>query len=53
VRGLRELTGWEPARIVALLGRLGVSPAARPEVVSPESFAALLRALVDGGWAPR
>ena len=23
-RGLRELTGWEPVRVVALLGRLGV-----------------------------
>ena len=52
-RGLRELTGWEPVRVVALLGRLGVPAAARPEVLSPEAFAALLRALVDGGWAPR
>jgi len=52
-RGLRELTGWEPARVAALLGRIGVPPAARPEVLSPEAFAALLRVLVAGGWAPR
>ena len=52
-RGLRELTGWEPVRVVALLGRLGVPAVARPEVLSPEAFAGLLRALVDGGWAPR
>lgn len=52
-RGLRELTGWEPARVTALLGRSEVPAAARPEVLSPERFAVLLRALVDAGWAPR
>jgi 16S rRNA (adenine1518-N6/adenine1519-N6)-dimethyltransferase len=52
-RGLRELTGWAPARVAEVLARVGVAPASRPEVVTPEAFAALLRALVDGGWAAR
>ncbi len=52
-RGLRELTGWDPARVAELLARVGIAPASRPEVVTPEAFAALLRALVDGGWAAR
>lgn len=53
VRGLRELTGWEPARVADSLARVGIAPAARPETVAPEAFAALLRALVDGGWTAR
>ena len=52
-RGLRELTGWEPARVIEVLDRIGVPPASRPEVVAPATFAALLRALVDGGWTAR
>jgi 16S rRNA (adenine1518-N6/adenine1519-N6)-dimethyltransferase len=52
-RGLRELTGWEAERAEASLATAGIAPTARPETVSPETFAALLRALVDGGWAPR
>jgi 16S rRNA (adenine1518-N6/adenine1519-N6)-dimethyltransferase len=52
-RGVRELTGWEPARAVAALARAGIPPTARPEVVAPAGFAALLDALVDGGWAAR
>ncbi len=50
VRGLRELTGWEAARVEAVLGRVGIELQARPETVAPAGFAALLRALVDGGW---
>jgi 16S rRNA (adenine1518-N6/adenine1519-N6)-dimethyltransferase len=52
-RGLRELTGWEPARVADVLARTAVVPTARPEVLGPEAFAALLRALVDEGWAAR
>jgi 16S rRNA (adenine1518-N6/adenine1519-N6)-dimethyltransferase len=52
-RGLRELTGWEPARVGEVLARIGVPPASRPEVVAPGTFAALHRALVDGGWTAR
>ena len=52
-RGLRELTGWTPDRAEAALGRAGIAPTDRPETVGPEAFAALLRALVDGGWAAR
>ena len=53
VRGLRELTGWDAARVGALLQRVGLDPAARPEMVSPGGHAALLRALVDAGWLGR
>jgi 16S rRNA (adenine1518-N6/adenine1519-N6)-dimethyltransferase len=52
-RGLRELTGWGPERVAPVLARVGIPPTARPEVVAPETFAALLRALVDEGWAAR
>jgi 16S rRNA (adenine1518-N6/adenine1519-N6)-dimethyltransferase len=52
-RGLRELTGWEPARVGAVLDRIGVPAASRPEVVAPATFAALHRALVDGAWTAR
>ncbi len=52
-RGLRELTGWAGERAEAALTAAGVAPSARPETVSPADFAALLRALVDGGWAVR
>jgi 16S rRNA (adenine1518-N6/adenine1519-N6)-dimethyltransferase len=52
-RGLRELTGWEPARVGEVLDRIGVPATARPEVVAPGTFAALRRALVDGGWTAR
>ena len=50
LRGLRELTGWEAARVEAVLGALGIEPVVRPEVLTPEAFARLLRGLVDGGW---
>jgi len=52
-RGLRELTGWDAERVEAALALAGIDPSARPETVSPAAFAALLRALVDGGWAAR
>jgi 16S rRNA (adenine1518-N6/adenine1519-N6)-dimethyltransferase len=52
-RGLRELTGWEAARVGNVLDGIGVPPASRPEVVAPARFAALHRALVDGGWTAR
>jgi 16S rRNA (adenine1518-N6/adenine1519-N6)-dimethyltransferase len=50
LRGLRELTGWEAGRVEAVLDDLGIEPAVRPEVLSPDTFARLLRGLVDGGW---
>ena len=53
VRGLRELTGWEAARVEEVLGRAEIEPRVRPETVPPARFAALLRALVDGGWTAR
>ncbi len=52
-RGLRELTGWDAARVEAALTAAGIAPSGRPETVPPVAFAALLRALVDGGWAAR
>jgi 16S rRNA (adenine1518-N6/adenine1519-N6)-dimethyltransferase len=52
-RGLRELTGWEAERVEGALRAAEIAPSARPETVPPAAFAALLRALVDGGWAPR
>jgi 16S rRNA (adenine1518-N6/adenine1519-N6)-dimethyltransferase len=53
LRGVRELTGWEPSRASDLLQRAAVSPTVRPEVLSPAEFVQLHRALVDGGWQPR
>ena len=50
-RGLRELTGWEAARVEAALAAAGIAVSDRPETVTPTGFAELLRALVDGGWA--
>jgi 16S rRNA (adenine1518-N6/adenine1519-N6)-dimethyltransferase len=52
-RGLRELTGWDAERVEAALTTVGIAPSGRPETVPPAAFAALLRALVDGGWAAR
>jgi 16S rRNA (adenine1518-N6/adenine1519-N6)-dimethyltransferase len=53
LRGLRELTGWEAERVGGVLSGAGLSGDLRPEVVSPDKFAVLLRALVDEGWTPR
>jgi 16S rRNA (adenine1518-N6/adenine1519-N6)-dimethyltransferase len=52
-RALRELTGWPADRVAPMLERAGIAAQVRPETVAPEAFAALLRALVDGGWAAR
>jgi 16S rRNA (adenine1518-N6/adenine1519-N6)-dimethyltransferase len=52
-RGLRELTGWEPARVEEILRRVGLDPALRPESFAPVDFARLLGGLVDGGWVAR
>ena len=52
-RGLRQLTGWDARRVGAVLALAGIDASARPETVSPAAFAALLRALVDGGWVAR
>jgi len=52
-RGLRELTGWEASRVAGLLAGLGIRAEVRPEVLPAESFVALLRGLVDGGWVAR
>jgi len=52
-RGLRELTGWDVERVEGALWAAGIAPSGRPETVPPVAFAALLRALVDGGWAAR
>jgi 16S rRNA (adenine1518-N6/adenine1519-N6)-dimethyltransferase len=53
VRGLRELTGWGAERVEAALGTAGIETQVRPETVPPARLAALLRVLVDGGWAAR
>lgn len=53
VRGLRELTGWDAARVEDALGGVGIDSRARPETVPPARFAALLRVLVDWGWTTR
>jgi 16S rRNA (adenine1518-N6/adenine1519-N6)-dimethyltransferase len=52
-RGLRELTGWAAPRVEEVLGSLGIQPGLRPEVLAPDLFARLLRALVDAGWPAR
>ncbi|HJR51985.1 MAG TPA: 16S rRNA (adenine(1518)-N(6)/adenine(1519)-N(6))-dimethyltransferase RsmA [Gemmatimonadales bacterium] len=52
-RGLRELTGWDAGAVEGALAAGGIAASARPETVPPAGFAALLRALVDGGWAAR
>lgn len=53
LRGLRELTGWEPARVSEALARTRVGETVRPEVLSPLEFARLHHTLVDGGWRAR
>jgi 16S rRNA (adenine1518-N6/adenine1519-N6)-dimethyltransferase len=52
-RGVRELTGWGAARVSQQLEETEVSPTVRPEVLTPETFVRLHRALVDGGWSAR
>ncbi len=51
-RAVRELTGWNADAALAAIGRAGLEPGKRPEVLSPEEFLRLHAALVDGGWRP-
>jgi 16S rRNA (adenine1518-N6/adenine1519-N6)-dimethyltransferase len=53
LRALRELTGWDAARVGRVLQMVGIPEKARPEVVSPGEFVRLHRVLVDGGWPAR
>lgn len=53
LRGLRELTGWDAARVAEVLVSLGIAETIRPEVLSPAEFTRLRRALVDAGWESR
>jgi 16S rRNA (adenine1518-N6/adenine1519-N6)-dimethyltransferase len=53
VRALRELTGWPTTRVERVLEVVGIEAKLRPEVLAPESFTQLLRALVDEGWSAR
>lgn len=53
VRALRELTGWPAERARAALDQAGIPLDVRPEVLPPDAFVRLQRALVDGGWAGR
>jgi 16S rRNA (adenine1518-N6/adenine1519-N6)-dimethyltransferase len=53
LRAVRELTGWDAARVSIMLRTAGVAETVRPEVLGPEDFARLHGGLVDGGWAAR
>ena len=53
VRGLRELTGWPTPRVERVLEVAGIEAKLRPEVLSPELFTRLMRALVDERWSAR
>lgn len=49
LRGLRELTAWPAERVQLVLETRKVLSSARPETLTPEEFAGLYRALIDGG----
>ena len=53
LRGVRELTGWDPARAGSVLAASGIASTVRPETLEPVRFVALHRALVDAGWVAR
>jgi 16S rRNA (adenine1518-N6/adenine1519-N6)-dimethyltransferase len=53
LRGLRELTGWEPTRAGERLERAAIVPTTRPEMLSPGDFVRLHEVVVDGGWPRR
>jgi 16S rRNA (adenine1518-N6/adenine1519-N6)-dimethyltransferase len=53
LRGIRELTGWDPGRAEELLTLAHITPTLRPESLGPEDFARLHGFLVDGGWTRR
>jgi hypothetical protein len=50
---VRELTGWPPERVRALLESLHLDPTARPEILTPTEFSALTDSVVDAGWEMR
>jgi 16S rRNA (adenine1518-N6/adenine1519-N6)-dimethyltransferase len=47
LRGLRELTGEDTAKMAALLQAAALDDRVRPEVLTPDDFVRLYRALVD------
>jgi 16S rRNA (adenine1518-N6/adenine1519-N6)-dimethyltransferase len=49
-RAVRQLTGWGPERVVAMLEGMGLTPTDRAEVLTPSQFAALHARVVDEGW---
>jgi 16S rRNA (adenine1518-N6/adenine1519-N6)-dimethyltransferase len=53
LRALRQLTGWDAARVSAVLESVATGETVRPEVLGPLDFVRLHRALVDGGWHAR
>jgi 16S rRNA (adenine1518-N6/adenine1519-N6)-dimethyltransferase len=53
LRALRELTGWDAARVSGVLASVAIAETARPEVVRPLDFVRLHGTLVDGGWPAR
>jgi 16S rRNA (adenine1518-N6/adenine1519-N6)-dimethyltransferase len=53
LRAVRELTGWDAARVSGVLASVAITETARPEVVGPLEFVRLHRALVDGRWSAR
>ncbi len=53
LRALRELTGWDAARVTAILASLGLAATTRAETLAPAGFAAMFLRLVDEGWSAR
>jgi 16S rRNA (adenine1518-N6/adenine1519-N6)-dimethyltransferase len=53
LRALRELTGWEAARVSRVLAQVAIAETSRPEVVTPLQFVRLHTTLVDDGWRAR
>lgn len=53
LRGVRELTRWDAARVSESLAGAGIAETVRPEVLTPAEFVRLHRTLVDGGWTMR
>lgn len=51
VRALREWGGFDAATAEGIVERAGITPTARPEVLSPDDFVKLLRALPRGTGA--
>ena len=53
LRALRQHTGWPADQVQAVLERVGIEPAVRPEVLDPPTFAELFAAVVDAGTDAR